>query len=117
MPPAANPRQMVEGLVSRILVSQPTAAGQEARLIVDPSLLPGTEIRLARGLDGFLNVHLISSDPGSLQALAQARGDLERALDRAERTGFKVTVESDREGGSEDGERRSRGLDLMDEPQ
>jgi type III secretion system needle length determinant len=114
--PAAGP-ELVEGLVSRILVSEPTAAGHEARLLVDPSLLPGTEIHLARGLDGFLTVSLLSSDPGSLQALVQARGDLERALDRVEGTGFKVTVGDGRGGGAEDGDRRSRGLDFTGEPE
>jgi type III secretion system needle length determinant len=115
--PAAS--DLAEKLVSRILVSSPDSAGQEARLMVDPALLADTEIRLTRGPDGFLSVNLITSDQNALQALVEARGSLESALSRTEGPAFRVTVEdsrADAQGGGEQ-QGRSKGLDFADEPQ
>jgi type III secretion system needle length determinant len=106
--------ELAEKLVARVLVSEPTAGSQEARLMVDPSLLPDTEIRLTRGLDGFLNVTVLTSDPGSMQALVQARNDLERALQKTEGASFRLELtensgQTEAETGQPD--RRSRGRD------
>ncbi|MDR2442232.1 MAG: hypothetical protein LBE31_01770 [Deltaproteobacteria bacterium] len=107
--------ELAEKLVSQILVSESGAANQEVRLIVDSSVLKGTEIQLNRGSDGFLNVTLITSDPNSLQTLVQARDSLEQALSRTEGTSFKLSVEDSLDGqDSDDPNKRSRGLDFQD---
>jgi type III secretion system needle length determinant len=106
--------ELAEKLVARVLVSEKTGLGQEARLMVDPSLLPDTEIRLNRGVDGFLNVTVLTSDPGAMQALVQARSDLERALQKTEGASFKLELSGsqDQDGAHRDNpDRRSRGLD------
>jgi type III secretion system needle length determinant len=105
--------ELAEKLVSRILVSEPSASGQEVRLTVDSSLLPGAEIRLSRGTDGFLNVTLLASEPGSFQVLVQARQDLERALERSEGAAFQLTLSNGEDDRQPD--RRSRGLDYLDQ--
>jgi hypothetical protein len=106
--------ELAEKILARVLVGADGPAGAEARLTVDPAILADVEIRLSRGLDGFLNVTLISADPNSLQTLAQARGDLERALTRTEGAGFKLSVEDDRaDSEGSDREGRSRGLDYL----
>jgi type III secretion system needle length determinant len=111
---ANSPLELAQKLVARVLVSEQTALGQEARLMVDPSLLPDTEIRLSRGVDGFLNVTVLTSDPGAMQALVQARSDLERALQKTEGASFKLELSGskDQDGAHKDNpDRRSRGLD------
>jgi type III secretion system needle length determinant len=110
-------QELAEKLVSRVLVADSTSQGQSVRLTVDPALLPGTEIHLNRGLDGFLNVTLLSNDPNSLQTLIQARGELEQALNRSEGAAFRLTVEEDRgdrDAQGDSSQRRSAGLDFVD---
>jgi type III secretion system needle length determinant len=104
---------LTEKLLSRILVSEPGAAGHEVRLTVAPSILAKTEIRLSRGTDGFLNVTVIAGDSASLQTLVQGRADLERALSRTEGAGFRLDLSDGRE--EDNPERRSRGLMGADE--
>jgi type III secretion system needle length determinant len=113
----AEAQDLAEKLISRVLVADSTSQGQSVRLIVDPAVLPGTEIHLDRGLDGFLNVTLVSNDPNSLQTLIQARGELEQALNRSEGAAFRLNVEEDRgdrDAQGDSSERQSSGLDFVD---
>ena len=96
-------------------MAEPPSGGQEARIYVDESVLARTEIRLSRGVDGFLNVILISPDPASFQTLVQASSDLESALSRSEASGFKLSLSDGREEGGGSSEGRSKGLDYLDQ--
>jgi type III secretion system needle length determinant len=113
----AEVQDLAEKLVSRVLVADTTSQGQSVRLIVDPAILPVTEIHLDRGLDGFLNVTLVSNDANSLQTLIQARSDLEQALSRSEGAAFRLSLadeQSHEEAQGDSSKRRSAGLDLAD---
>jgi hypothetical protein len=113
-----NVSELAEKILAKVLVAASGPSGAEARLTVDPAILPDVEIRLNRGPDGFLNVALVSSDPNSLQTLTQARADLELALSKTEGAGFRLTVldeKMDDLSGSKDQNGQSRGLDFMDE--
>lgn len=106
--------ELADELVSRVLAAEHPSGDQEVRLLVDASILPQTEIRLSRGVDGFLSVIVISADPASLQTLVQARSDLESALARAEPSGFKLDLSDGRQGDGEADMRRSKGLDFLE---
>lgn len=100
-------------LVERILVGSPEKGGSEVRLVMNDSLLPGTEIRVARDAAGALQVMIETRDDAAFQTLVGARNDLERALQASEKS--PVSLDMRRDGGSEgDMRRRSRGLDEQD---
>ncbi|MDR0672659.1 MAG: hypothetical protein LBF93_03145 [Zoogloeaceae bacterium] len=108
--PVDAPRtaEMVERLVAQILVSDPSGdqANREVRLMVRDSLLPDTEIRLARGADGLLRVTLATGRSDAFQTLVAAQTELKAALDAREKQEVRLIV-TDRSG-AEDGERDRR---------
>jgi type III secretion system needle length determinant len=109
---APRTTEMVERLVAQILVSPPDSAGeQEVRLMVKDSLLPDTEIRLARGADGLLSVTLSTGRSEVFQTLVAAQADLKQALDAREKQEVRLVVMDTQKSGAEDenGGRRSRG--------
>lgn len=101
---------LAEKLVERILVSGPDG-GHEIRLTLGKDVLPGTEIRLQRGSDGVLSVHLATDNAASFQTLVGAQESLKARLGSFEKD-VRVEVISER-GGAEaesgDGRRQSRG--------
>ena len=101
---------LAEKLVERILVSGPDG-GHEIRLTLGKDVLPGTEIRLQRGSDGVLSVHLATDNAASFQTLVGAQESLKARLESFEKD-VRVEVVSER-GGPEaengDGRRQSRG--------
>lgn len=118
--PPAGPEpgleELVRGLVGEILVSPADQPG-EVRLKVNESLLPGTEIILARDPGGLLTVSLVSGRADSFQTLVAAQGALKDALAAQEGEGVRVTVSRAEAGAGEDGstDRRSRGLGWNDQ--
>jgi type III secretion system needle length determinant len=114
-PVEAAPSRMeatVEHLVDQILISHPDLAGdKEVRLMVKDSVLPDTEIRLARGTDGLLSVTLATGRSDAFQTLVAARAELKQALDTQEKLEVRITVLDTREAGADDADsnRRSRG--------
>ena len=107
---AAPSGALAEKLVERILVSGPDG-GHEIRLTLGKDVLPGTEIRLQRGSDGVLSVHLATDNAASFQTLVGAQESLKARLESFEKD-VRVEVVSER-GGAEaengDGRRQSRG--------
>ncbi|MDR3205087.1 MAG: hypothetical protein LBV23_10170 [Deltaproteobacteria bacterium] len=75
--------ELMAGLVSRILVTQPDSIDGEARIMIEPQLLLDTEIRLKRTPDGQLEVKFISGDEGAFQTLVATKDGLIRALERS----------------------------------
>ena len=101
---------LAEKLVERILVSGPDG-GHEIRLTLGKDVLPGTEIRLQRGSDGVLSVHLATDNAASFQTLVGAQESLKARLESFEKD-VRVEVVSERGGAeAENGDRRrqSRG--------
>jgi type III secretion system needle length determinant len=105
---APRTEEMVERLVAQILVSDPSGdqTNREVRLMVRDSLLPDTEIRLARGADGLLRVTLATDRSDAFQTLVAAQTELKAALDAREKQEVRLIV-TDRSG-AEDGERDRR---------
>ncbi len=101
---------LAEKLVERILVSEPSE-GQEIRLMLGKDVLHGTEIRLQRGSDGVLSVHLVTDDAASFQTLVGAQESLKARLESLERHVRVEVVPGQGGAGAEDGDarRRSRG--------
>ena len=101
---------LAEKLVERILVSGPDG-GHEIRLTLGNDVLPGTEIRLQRGSDGVLSVHLATDNAASFQTLVGAQESLKARLESFEKD-VRVEVVSERgeaEAENGDGRRQSRG--------
>ena len=101
---------LAEKLVERILVSGPDG-GHEIRLTLGKDVLPGTEIRLQRGSDGVLSVHLATDNAASFQTLVGAQESLKARLESFEKD-VRVEVVSERgeaEAENGDGRRQSRG--------
>jgi len=114
---AGDFNNLVTGLVDRILTSSTETGGaQEVRLQVSQDLLPDTEIRLSRGLDGLLSVTLVTGRPESFQTLVAAQDSLRTALSGLEEKEVRLTVTGAGTGAGEDGsaERRSRGYDPLE---
>lgn len=99
---------LAEKLVSRILVSQDSARGQEVRLQLGTEILPDTEIRLIKGRDGMLQVMLLSDNPSSFQTLVAAQGTLKEQLEKFE-TNVRIDVSMHTQEENNDSRRRSRG--------
>lgn len=90
---AGNMDDMVSGLVDRILASPVGEGGvQEVRLTVSADILPDTEIRLSRGLDGLLCVTLSTGREQSFQTLVAAQDSLRAALAALENKAVRLTV-------------------------
>ena len=103
---------LAEKLVERILVSGPDG-GHEIRLTLGKDVLPGTEIRLQRGSDGVLSVHLATDNAASFQTLVGAQESLKARLESFEKD-VRVEVVSERGGAeAENGDgRRSRAASM-----
>ena len=85
--------------------------GHEIRLTLGKDVLPGTEIRLQRGSDGVLSVHLATDNAASFQTLVGAQESLKARLESFEKD-VRVEVVSERgeaEAENGDGRRQSRG--------
>lgn len=102
-PSAALDGEALEALVSRILVSTPETGAPEVRLTLAGHALAGTEVSIARELDGRLAVKLSAGDPSAFQTLVAGRDDLARLLGAGERLPVNIQIEA-REGGSEGSE-------------
>ncbi len=104
--------ELANKLLERILVAEPESGGSEIRLMLNDDVLPGTEIRLLRGVDGFLSVSLVTDNATSFQTLVAAQDSLRRQLEGMEKN-VHVEVTSETAGsGAEhnDTRQRSRGL-------
>jgi len=111
--------QELESLVSRILVSSPEKGSTEVRLMLEDSVLKGTEISLVRDASGALQVKIFCSDSMTFQTLVASRNNLLETLNSRETAPVKVEMnEAEREnqdaGDDDNPERRSQGL-VMDE--
>lgn len=102
-PSAALDGEALEALVSRILVSTPETGAPEVRLTLAGHALAGTEVSIARELDGRLAVKLSAGDPSAFQTLVAGRDDLARLLGAGERLPVNIQIEA-REDGSEGSE-------------
>lgn len=100
--------KLAEQLLERILVSRDTGGDQEVRLRLGSEILPGTEIRLRKGADGLLHVHLLTDNPASFQTLVAAQDNLKTRLEQLE-SHVRVDVSSESRGEDGDQNRRSRG--------
>ena len=101
---------LAEKLVERILVSGPDG-GHEIRLTLGKDILPGTEIRLQRGIAGMLSVRLATDNAASFQTLVGAQESLKARLEPFEKD-VRVEVVSEGDGAEAengDGRRQSRG--------
>ena len=96
-----------EKLVETILVSQPDADNQEVRLTLNRDILPDTEIRMMRDVNGTLNIILQSNNASSFQTLVAGQNTLKAMLEQGEGE-IKITVESG-DTGQNDTNQRSRG--------
>ncbi len=90
---APKPAEINEKLVQTILVSSPDADSQEVRLTLSRDVLPDTEIKISRDLQGNLNVTLTSNNVNSFQTLVQGQHDLRALLEKNENN-VRVNVES-----------------------
>ncbi|UQZ90957.1 hypothetical protein C4J81_17745 [Deltaproteobacteria bacterium Smac51] len=106
---AADPGELVETLVSRILVSDPAHSNQpEVRLLLQNSVLSDTEISLTRSQDGLLTVQIFSGEESSRQTLVAARQRLQERLEAHENGAVRIVIEKNEPRDTSDG--RSRGL-------
>ena len=101
-------------LVNRILVGSTQKGTNEVRLYLNDDVLRGTEITVGRDTAGALKVNIATRDDASFQTLVGARLDLERALQAAEK--MPVVLDLRREDG-DDANRRSRGLEQLEDPE
>lgn len=108
--------EALEALVSRILVSTPDKGGSEVRLILSDTAFRGTEVSIMRDTTGALTVKIVSSDPSAFQTLVSSRNELLSALQAEEKAPVTVSMEEDKgDANDNDSQRRSRGLDQLDE--
>lgn len=108
---AQRAEALAEHLAERILVSEPSAAGQEVRIQPAGNILPDTEICLVRGTDGLLSAVIHTDNPASFQTLAAAQHDLRARLEASEGQPVHVELRSSADDDN-DPRRRSRGLDV-----
>ena len=110
---SSDPAELVNKLLERILVAEPEGGGSEIRLMLSDDILPGTEIRLLRGIDGSLSVNLITDNATSFQTLVSAQDSLRRQLESMEKD-VRVEVNAETgESGSENGDTRQRSRGLL----
>ncbi len=107
---AFGPMQMeniVQQVADRILVSPPGAGGQEVRIMIKDSILPGTEVRITQTA-GQLQISLVTNDARSHELLATHQATLqERLTEKLGKHEVAVKVEMDG-GGQPDRDGRSR---------
>lgn len=70
---------MVHQVVDRILVSPPGAGGQEVRILLKDSVLPGTEVRISQ-LAGQMQIQLVTDSTRSHDLLMQHQASLQQRL-------------------------------------
>ncbi len=103
-------------LAESILVSQPNAENQEVRIKVSQDILQQTEIIIARLEQGGLQVTLVTDNERSWQTLVQGQHELREMLAKDE-SDVKVKVQTTEESQAEsnDQQKRSRGLNDLQE--
>lgn len=114
--PAADMGEVMDKLVERILVTEPTQNAQEVRLTLGDGMLKGAELSIMRHADGQLAVRVSCMDAASFQTAVSARQGLAEALEaRGERV--QVVVDRGDAGGGNEGDsrQRSQGLQAMAE--
>jgi type III secretion system needle length determinant len=98
----------VDQLLRQILVSHPDQAGdREVRLVLQDSLLPGTEVRLSRGADGLLSVRLLTGHDHAFQTLVAAQSALKERLTAHEQREVRVEVTQEGQNPDNASDRRS----------
>ena len=66
--------ELTDKIAKSIMVSEPGSAGnREVRISLREDVLPGTEIRLQRGLDGTLEVRFVTENPVTERMLSSAQ--------------------------------------------
>lgn len=106
---------LVDRLVDKILVSEPGSATPEVRITLGDGVLNGAELCLTKAADGQLFVRLTCADSASFQTAVDAQDSLRFAL---QRTHGNVRVEVGQRGGegeAGDMQRRSQGLDYLED--
>lgn len=100
--------ELIDTLVDRILLSQSKDGSSEIRISLNNSTLPDTEIRLVRGNDGQLTVHMLTNSASSFQTMVAAQDTLRLRLEQQEMN-VRVEVSSQTEQENNDSRRQSRG--------
>lgn len=100
--------ELIDTLVDRTLLSQSKDGSSEIRISLNNSMLPDTEIRLVRGNDGQLTVHMLTNNASSFQTMVAAQDTLRLRLEQQEMN-VRVEVSSQTEQENNDSRRRSRG--------
>jgi type III secretion system needle length determinant len=104
---AMQMENIVQQVADRILVSPPGAGGQEVRITIKDSILPGTEVRITQN-GGQLQISLVTNDARSHELLAQHQAALqERLTEKLGKHEVAVKVEMD-SGGQPDRDGQSR---------
>ncbi|MBQ6669329.1 MAG: hypothetical protein IJM72_04650, partial [Deltaproteobacteria bacterium] len=116
----ANPNlhidnEMVQKCVERILVSRPEDGTSEVRIQIGRDILPDTEIRLNRGVDGQLNIHMYTGNESSFQSMVAMRNDLLNNLEHQENNSVRVEISFQNDAENGDMNRRSRGYVQQDD--
>ncbi len=102
LPSGSSVEDMAVDIAQRILVSDSElGSGREVRIQLKDSILPGTEIRIARDAYG-VHVELNSVDDGSLAFLQDNRDGLLRHLQNRMEEPVSVEVRMDSPGGDRD---------------
>ncbi len=110
-PIGGNLDDLVDGLVQRILVSDPkSGAPAEILLQLNDSVLPDTQITLQRGPDGLLSVLLTTGDPSSMQTLVSAQQSLRERLEKHGPVDVRLSGAEESRQGDNDANRRSQGM-------
>lgn len=110
-PPSTDMTALVTSVADQILVSDPRLSGQtEVRIMINDSILPGTELHLTRGADGLLTITMLTSDAAAHQSLVAAQDTLKTCLEQHESSPVRIDINQRSEAESGDQRRRSRGL-------
>ena len=111
------PSEALEKLVDRVLVSTPENGINEVRITLsDSSVLRGTNIQIARDLNGMLTVTLIADNSQAFQTLVASRADLTKMLESTEKQGVIVNLQTAEDGdNANDTDKRSRGLETLED--
>ena len=107
--------ETVQKCVERILVSRPEDGTSEVRIQIGRDILPDTEIRLNRGVDGQLNIHMYTGNESSFQSMVAMRNDLLNNLEHQENNSVRVEISFQNDAENGDMNRRSRGYVQQDD--
>lgn len=112
-PAAVNLDELVDGLVQRILVSDPKTGGPaEIQLQLNDSVLSDTQITLRRDPDGLLSILLATGNAASMQTLVSARQSLH---DQLEKHGpVSVSINETKGNGQSDNDANRRSQTLVE---